>query len=485
MSEKNNCIEPVELLRIVLDSIPLRIFWKDLDLNYLGANQSLLDDIGFTDSADLIGESDYIIFDDPADAEPKRDDDREVIESGKSKLAIEEPLPINGKKLRWLSTSKVPMRDSEGKVIGVLGTYEDVTEKVEYRKLIEKQANMDPLTGLVNRRKLQSSINSIEFENSVLLFIDLDHFKHVNDTLGHAIGDRILQESAQRLQRVAFDNEALAARLGGDEFSIFKVLLPDDNFESGPECLAEQILSVMSKPFKIDNHIISSIGASIGITCVDGNSKHISNGFIEADIAMYSAKTAGRNNYKFFNETLREATKKKHALLNLLHDAVEKNELDLVYQPQFDCLGNLIGAESLLRWQNGELGNVSPEEFIPVAEESGLIHQIGDWVINEAIDALYQWQTYIEDRPDFRLAINVSSKQFENKHLASSICEKIEIKGVNSLNIAIEVTESVLFDNNETNNIIVQLKEKGFTIDIDDFGTGYSCLSKLSLLPYY
>ena len=484
MFDKEEDIDPEELLRIVLDSIPLRVFWKDLDLNYRGANQKLLDDIGFTNLNDLVGQSDYAIYDNEADAEPKRNDDLEVIHSGESKLSIEEPLPINGKDTRWLNTNKVPMKNSEGRVVGVLGTYEDITEKVNYRNYIEKQANIDPLTGLANRRKLQSSINSTKFDNSVLLFIDLDQFKHVNDTLGHAVGDQILQEVAKRLTNVSQEADAFLARLGGDEFSIFKIVSSTEDMHFVAEKLAENVLSTLSKSFKIDSHIISTIGASIGIAFVEDKLKHISNGFIEADIAMYSAKANGRNNYRFFNETLREATQKKHILLNQLHKAIEKNEFKLVFQPQFDRAGNLVGAESLLRWRNEDLGNVSAAEFIDIAEESGLIHPIGDWVINEAIDTLSRWGDYLEINPDFRLAVNVSSKQFQNKYLVSSICEKMAFKGVNPNNMAIEVTESVLFECDESNtNSIARLKQEGFTIDIDDFGTGYSSLSKLSSMP--
>ena len=335
MSDQSENISAEELLRIVLESIPLRVFWKDLDLNYLGANQKLLDDIGFKHIDDLVGQSDYHIYENPKDAEPKRNDDLEVIQTGKSKLDIEESLPIDGKELKWLRTNKVPMKNANGNIIGVLGTYQVITDQVNYRQHIEKQAFIDPLTGLANRRKLQHEIKSSLFDYSGLLFIDLDHFKHVNDTLGHSIGDLILQKVGQRLQSIADKNHALLARLGGDEFSIFKIFESPKDKKAQLKGIATEVLTAVSKSFDVDNHIISSIGASIGIAFIDGENKHISNGFIEADIAMYSAKAQGRNNYQFFNENLRLATEKKHKLLNYLHKAIQKNELELVYQPQF------------------------------------------------------------------------------------------------------------------------------------------------------
>ena len=483
MAEKMDELCAEELLRIVLDSIPLRVFWKDLDLKFMGANRKLLEDIGFEHLSDLVGQSDYAIYKTKEEAEPKRDDDREVIHSGKSKLDIEEPLSIEGKKLKWLRTNKVPMKTSTGKIIGVLGTYQDVTEQVQYRQSIEKEAFVDSLTGLANRRKLQSKIKDSTFNYSGLLFIDLDHFKHVNDTLGHNIGDILLQKVALRLQTIADNNHALLARLGGDEFSMFKLFDTPKDLESKLEKIAAEVLSALTVSFDVNSHIIS-LGASIGIASVDGKDRHISDGFIEADIAMYSAKANGRNNYKFFNEPLRTATEKKHALLNCLRKAIEHDEFKLVYQPQFDKSKRLIGAEALLRWHHNELGIVPPSEFIPIAEDTGLIHSIGDWVIDGAINTLIDWQHLTHKIPDFKLSVNISSKQFNNTYLPSDICQKLLSEGLSPNNFTLEITESVLIDHEALSmESIFSLKNEGVSIAIDDFGTGYSSLSYLSSLP--
>ena len=483
MSKSIDELSAEELLRIVLDSIPLRVFWKDLDLNFMGANQKLLDDIGFEHLGDLVGRSDYAIYNTKEEAEPKRNDDREVLHSGEAKLDIEEPLAIEGKKTKWLRTNKVPMRTSCGKVIGVLGTYQEITEQVHYRLSIEREAFVDPLTGLANRRKLQNEIKESSFNYSGLLFIDLDHFKHINDTLGHNIGDILLQKVALRLQTVADNNHAFLARLGGDEFSIFKLFDSTENVEKKLEKIAIEILSSLTLSFDVNHHIIS-LGASIGIASVDGKNRHISDGFIEADIAMYSAKASGRNNYQFFNEALRTETKKKHTLLNFLRTAIEHDEFKLVYQPQFDECNKLIGAEALLRWHHSELGLVPPSEFIPIAEETGLIHSIGGWVIDCAVNTLLDWQHLTDKNPDFKLSVNISSKQFSDAFLPSIICEKLLSKGLCPSNFTLEITESVLIDQKALNmDSIFSLKNKGVSIAIDDFGIGYSSLSYLSSLP--
>lgn len=472
-----------QLLRIVLDTIPLRVFWKDIDLNYLGANQKLLDDIGFESLEALIGESDYAIFDTPEEAEPKRDDDRQVIQTGHAKLNIEEPLVVPDKKPKWLRTNKVPMKAPDGKTIGVLGTYQDITEEVEYRQQIERQALIDPLTGLANRRCLQNKIADSECAAGGLLFIDLDRFKHINDTLGHAIGDQLLQRVAQLFQGIADDYGAALARLGGDEFSIFKTFANHSDIEGVLTNIAQDVLETLSLPIQLNHHMLS-IGASIGITVLSASKPSVEDGFTEADLAMYSAKRSVLNKYQFFTEELRTSVKRQHKLYSHLYTALENKELYLVFQPQFDLKRGLIGAEALLRWKSAELGNVPPSDFIPVAEESGMIHAIGAWVIREALSCLKSWEPLLARKPDFKLAINISSSQFENKQLPQYIKEQLFERGLSGVNLEVEITESLLLERKdlaaESMNI---LKNLGISIAIDDFGTGYSSLAYLAILP--
>lgn len=483
MTSKDKQLSAEKLLRIVLDTIPLRVFWKDVDLRYLGANQKLIDDIGFKDLESLIGETDYAIFDSPEDAEPKRDDDREVIESGKAKLDIEEPLVVPGKQTKWLRTNKAPMVSPDGEIIGVLGTYQDITAEVEYRQRIEQMALIDSLTGLANRRSLQHQISTSHYARGGLLFIDLDRFKHVNDTLGHATGDQLLQLVAHIFQVIADRHEALLARLGGDEFSIFKSFRDSFNIEEELEQIAQEVLNALNRPLQLNHHVIS-IGASIGITTLSGSPRSTKECFTEADLAMYSAKRNALCKYQFFTKGLMDSAKRQHTLYAHLYRAVEKQELYLVFQPQFQAGQGLIGAEALLRWRNDELGDVSPLEFIPVAEESGIIHEIGNWVIREALDCLKGWETILRERPDFKLAINVSSIQFENKNLPTGIKEALYSRGLSGRNLEIEITESLLLKHKDlAAESMISLKEVGVSIAIDDFGTGYSSLVYLMSLP--
>ncbi len=483
MCQSKEQLSAEQLLRIVLDTIPLRVFWKDLDLNFLGANQKLLDDIGFNSLDDLIGESDYAIFETPEEAEPKRDDDREVIQSGEAKLDIEEALPIQGKRLKWLRTNKVPMKMPDGKIIGVLGTYQDITAEVEYRQLIERQALIDPLTELANRRNLQNQILESEYILAGLLFIDLDRFKHINDTLGHSVGDILLQTIAKRFQEIADTNDAMLARLGGDEFSIFKTFDDHSKIKDTLESIAKSIINVLNKPIHLGHHVVS-IGASIGITTINGYNKSTKDGFTEADLAMYSAKINGRNNYRFYTEDLGVSAKRLHNLYSYLHHAIANNELYLVYQAQFNATNTLIGAEALVRWNNPKLGQVSPDEFIPIAEESGMIHELGEWVIREALDTLVSWKSWLALNPEFKLAVNVSSKQLEHRNLTRYIKNNLSDRGLNAKHVEIEITESLLLEQ-KTYGItsMGELKEIGVNIAIDDFGTGYSSLSYLAALP--
>lgn len=483
MPKSNDQLSAEQLLRIVLDTIPLRVFWKDLDLNYLGANQKLLDDIGFANLNDLVGQSDYAIFETPEQAEPKRLDDRTVITTGEAKLNIEEALPIPGKKCKWLRTNKVPMRTTDGKIIGVLGTYQDITEEVEYRQLIEHQALIDPLTNLANRRRLQNEIQQNKHAKAGLLFIDLDRFKNINDTLGHLIGDQLLQSIATRFQRIANKHDALLARLGGDEFSILKVLSDSPRPSATLTQIASDILSMVNVPITLDNNVIN-ISASIGITTMDNTAQSTIDCFTQADLAMYSAKTMGGNNYQFFKETLRTAAARKHQLYTNLKQAIEKQELYLMFQPQFDTDGELIGAEALLRWQSQALGAVMPSEFIPIAEESGMIHSIGAWVITESLRQLTSWHPLTKAQSNFKLGVNVSSKQFSNPDFPSFVKQQLEHFNLNPKHLELELTESLLFEHqNNAVFAIEQLKAIGVSIAIDDFGTGYSSLSYLATLP--
>lgn len=493
--EKNaEHIKAEQLLRLVLDTIPIRVFWKDKNRTFLGGNQAFLQDMGLKNIGELTGKKDADFFTGSVDAD-FRVDDLEVMGSAKSKIAIEEPLNVPGQPDKWLKTNKVPMLNKDGEVIGILGTYEEITAQVTYRNEIEQQAMMDPLTGIANRRKLQQTIeeytcssaghstNTSSYNYAGLLFIDLDYFKTVNDSLGHSVGDNLLQKVAKRLENLCLANGVLVARLGGDEFSVFVPFKHAGAMKESLELLARDIVKALAEPFKIDRHILS-VGASIGITVIDSSLGAKATGFREADMAMYSAKERGRNNYRFYDDSMREESDKKNKVVFHLRSAIEKDEFSLVYQPQFNEHGRLIGAEALLRWHNEDLGVVPPDQFISLAEETGDIHEIGNWVLNTALDALRDWQPILDENPEFKLAVNCSSKQFQNRKLPDIIEQALKSRDINPQNLQIEITESMLIDDQDrAARSMLQMQKIGISIAIDDFGTGYSSLSYLAMLP--
>lgn len=483
MGKKGYQIEAEQLLRIVLDNIPMRVFWKDINSKFLGGNQRVLEDLELTSIDDLVGKSDYDFSFDAQEVESFIADDREVMNSGIAKFGIEEPQSVDGGETRWLRTNKVPLTDDCNQIIGLLGTYEDITEQVKYREKIEHQALVDPLTQLANRRNLQNRITGFNGVCAGLLFIDLDFFKVVNDSLGHSIGDTLLQRVAERINAIIPDENGLVARIGGDEFSVFIPLVSETEYKSVMAAFAQKIVDSLVETFIVDSHILN-VSASIGITMMQKGGLNYNQGFKEADIAMYVAKENGRSNYQFYNDGMREKAERKHAIQRCLHQAITNSEFHLVYQPQYNQASELIGAEALLRWQSDELGFVSPDEFIPVAEQTGLIHSLGLWVFNTALDALLDWNKYSQLSEQFKLAVNVSSVQFRSHSVVSEFKSAIGSRNVNANNVQIEVTESLLIeDKGVAVRSMLRLQQLGMSIAIDDFGTGYSSLSYLANLP--
>jgi diguanylate cyclase (GGDEF)-like protein len=483
MNSKSSKLKAEQILKIVLDTIPIRVFWKDTDSTFLGGNKAFLEDLNLSSVDELTGRNDSDFFDDQDVVDTFRNQDLEVINSAKPKIGFEEPLSLEGQPDKWLKTNKMPMLDDNGVVIGILATYEEITEQVAYRTEIELQAMVDPLTNIANRRKLQKTINEYTGKYAGLLFIDLDYFKAVNDSLGHNIGDTLLQEVAKRLETLCLNDGGVVARLGGDEFSIFVPFKSVGQVQENLELLARNINKILVEPFKIGHHIVS-VGASIGVTVIDRALGAQANGFREADMAMYAAKEQGRNNYQFYDVSMREDADKKHKIGFHLRTAIEKQELSLVFQPQLNEHEELIGAEALLRWNSKELGFVSPDHFIPLAEETGLIHEIGNWVLNQSLDALKTWGPILKRSPDFKLAVNFSSKQFQNKNLPYVIEDAIKSRNLDPKHFQVEITESVLIDyRDRAVKSMLKMQKIGISIAIDDFGTGYSSLSYLAMLP--
>ena len=368
----------------------------------------------------------------------------------------------------------------------VISAIRDVSERKHFETRILHQATHDPLTGLPNRLLfhdiLAEAMARAQRTEKLLavLFLDLDGFKNINDNLGHEYGDALLQEIAQRLT-ATLRREDLVARQGGDEFTI---LLQDISIVENIIHISEKILAAISRPCIVDSHEMH-VTASIGITIFPFDDIDLQSLLRNADTAMYRAKETGKNNFQFYTAGMNQLIRERMEIENGLRHALEKNQLVLHYQPQVDIgSGKIIAVEALLRWAHPEKGLIPPDKFIPVAEESGLIVPIGEWVLRTACQQSKAWQD--AGLPHIRMAVNLSARQFRQPHLLAVVAQAMEDAGLDpySDSLELEVTESVIMTDMEgTIRTLNKLHEMGVRLSIDDFGMGYSSLSYLKRFP--
>lgn len=385
---------------------------------------------------------------------------------------------------RWVLNRYSWEKNSQGAVVSFNGVVHDITESKQAEAHINYLATHDVLTGLPNRLLLLDRISqALAFDRrsrtpAAVLFIDLDHFKVINDSLGHDIGDLLLKEVATRLQSCMREEDTVA-RQGGDEFI---VLLPRIAHARDAGIIAEKILNVLALPYQINGKELH-IGASIGIASFPDDGQDMATLLRNCDIAMYHAKGTGRNNYQFFAPEMNRQMAEKHALGTDLRHALACNALRLHFQPIIEIAsGRLTGIEVLLRWQHPRRGLIMPATFIPLAEENGLIVPIGEWVIRSACQQLKTWHEQGYDVP--YLAINLSVRQFRHQSLVADIAHILNETGVDASCLKLEITESMLVqDVDKAIGTLSGLTEMGMAISIDDFGTGYSSLSYLKRFP--
>ena len=369
---------------------------------------------------------------------------------------------------------------------------QDVSERVMFEKRLARLAYYDSLTGLPNRRlfhdRLSQAMERARRNEKLvgILFLDLDHFKDINDTLGHLFGDRLLQETAKRLSDLLRKEDTMA-RLGGDEFT---VILENISNVADAENVAKKILHSIRQPFKLGEHEIH-ITSSIGITLYPFDDSDIERLIMNADSAMYQAKSHGRDTYELYTAKIYSEATERRALETSFRKAVESAEFHLQYQPEFILhyqpevdrySGEVVGVEALIRWQHPELGTIGPDRFIPLAETTGLILPLGEWVLRTACKQAVAWRA--TGFPPFHMAVNVSALQLKNREIVSQVARILEETGMEGRYLELELTESMVIDKSEELiTILRDLKEMGITISIDDFGTGHSSLANLQLLP--
>ncbi|MGE5705002.1 MAG: putative bifunctional diguanylate cyclase/phosphodiesterase [Clostridia bacterium] len=381
---------------------------------------------------------------------------------------------------RWMQVTKIPFRHAEKPLLLVMAM--DITERMNHEEMIAHQLRTDALTGLPNRVHFYEKVTAAiaEEESSsrtfAVMVLDLDRFKVINDMLGHGLGDQLLRSVALRLTELPGSDFEIA-RLSGDSFA---VLLPNRNQAQTAEW-AESIIQQFVGPFTLAKHELY-ITPSMGISMYPQDGTDAETLIKHADTAMYLAKEQGKNTYQFYQADRSAAANRKFMLEGYLRKALSKNEFELYYQPKMNIrTGELIGMEALLRWNHPELGMVSPADFIPLAEETGLIVLIGEWVIQTACVQNKQWQD--EGHAPLKVSVNLSARQFQHD-LVQKVRKALSHSGLDPQWLELEITESILMQNEETIiSILGELKETGVLISIDDFGTGYCSLSYLKHFP--
>ncbi|MCG2584258.1 EAL domain-containing protein [Massilia sp. TS11] len=383
--------------------------------------------------------------------------------------------------LEYLTLSAV--RDNAGTVTHYVGVFSDITKVKESQEKLDHLAHHDPLTALPNRLLFHDRLHHAlhraarDSEQLAVLFIDLDRFKNVNDTLGHHIGDELLKKVAAALSSRLREGDTLA-RLGGDEFI---VLLEKIDGQYGAGLVAEKLMAMFEAPFIVNDYELF-VTASVGISLYPADASDLNMLIRNADVAMYQAKARGRNGYQFYAPSMTGEGVERLRLEAMLRRSIDKGEIFLHYQPQIEIdTGKLIGVEALVRWNNPELGIVPPNRFIPLAEDTGYINQIGRWVLTEACRQMVAWQTAGLYVP--KMAVNLSVKQFERGSIAGMVADTLRETGLEAHRLQLEVTESVIMNTGDALVFINDLHSIGVGLAIDDFGTGYSSLAYLKQLP--
>jgi diguanylate cyclase (GGDEF)-like protein/PAS domain S-box-containing protein len=383
----------------------------------------------------------------------------------------------------WLTISSI--ENESGEVTNYVGIFSDITDRKHAEDQLWKLAHYDALTGAANRYLLTNQLESLlvtaeRYQQMLaVLFLDLDRFKMINDTLGHNAGDLLLQKVSARLKGL-LKNKDMIARLGGDEFVI---ILPNIKHAKEAAHFSKEIIRAMKQPFLLhDQEVYTSTSIGVSIFPLDGND--VDTLIKNADRAMYQAKSNRRNHFEFYHSGLHPVDETRQMIIqNRLRNAIEKNELVLYYQPQADAkTGKITGVEALLRWKEEELGYISPGEFIPIAEETGLIVPISEWAINQACEDMKK--LHIAGYPGIKVSINISGIHFSKEDFVKNVSRIIQNTNINPNLVELELTESTIMPNApESIRKLVKLKQLGIKLSVDDFGTGYSSLSYLHRFP--
>ena len=474
-----------EQFRLTFEMAPIGMAITTLDGKFKRVNQALCDALCYTQEELL--QLSFAEISHAEDSDIHSILEQKLIAGKNSDFQIEKRYVAKTGRIVDTILKVVIVRDPEGKPLHFNNQIVDITERKYMEKQLLHDALHDALTGLPNRAlfmdRLEQQLKKAQNQENYLfavLFLDLDRFKVVNDSVGHLIGDKLLIEIARRLEKSISPTDTVA-RLGGDEFTI---LLENIQNQEEATLVAESIYQTLSHPFNLDSHEIFTT-ASIGIALSDPGYEKPEDILRDADLTMYSAKEQGKARYEIFDSSMRDRALQRLALETDLRRGIEREEFEIYYQPITSLqLGTLSGFEALARWKHPTKGFISPSEFIPVAEETGLIVPLGSWLLKKACTELRNWQLKYPQHPPIKISVNLSGKQFREPQLIEEIDAILTETGLEGKFLKLEITESLLIDNLETvTETILTLRERDIQFSIDDFGTGYSSLSYLHRFP--
>ena len=461
-----------------------RVFFKDRDSRFVLVSAGFAAALGQGRSMDeMIGLSDSDIFSRPHAVEAFADEEH-IIQTGEPIVGKVERETYTDRPDAWVSTTKLPLRDDEGQITGTFGISRDVTAQIEAQEALAHRALHDPVTGLANRTalmdRLEQALVALDRRPGkiAVLFIDLDDFKSINDTLGHEVGDRMLTEVGAQLKRVSRRADTVA-RFGGDEFVMLCPALREDD---GLRVMLDRVMRALGARFTYGRDI--QVRGSLGAVSTTDPMADPGELLQQADFAMYAAKRAGRNRFEIYDAKLHGIVACSRGLATDLRRAVERSELYVVYQPLFRLDdGVLTGVEALVRWRHPEHGVLLPADFIPLAEQHGLIEAVDTFVLDEACRQLAAWTKDDRSWEGCTMAVNISGRQLRDPGLVDRVLATLNRYGIEPSRLCLEITETALIGElHDANRVIESLSAIGVQIALDDFGTGYSTLAHLQQL---
>ncbi len=485
-SQENEALRELKLACMdnLLGTPEARVYFKDLHSRFLLVSAGCIATPTPGNAVEeLIGKTDFDFYSEEH-AAAAFEDEQQIIRTGEPMVGKLERETFHDRADAWVSTSKMPLRDKHGEIIGTFGITRDITAQIKAEKALAYQVLHDPVTGLANRVALMDRLSQAlaTFERQpgrlAILFVDLDHFKEINDSFGHDAGDQVLAEVGRRLSLLS-RNADTVARLGGDEFVVLCGALRDDD-DVG--LIADRIVQGIGSPYVEEGRDLS-ITCSVGIVVTSDPLAEPEQLIRDADGVMYEAKEAGRNRYRVFDSAQRILTGASR-LQAELNRAVENEELFLLYQPLFSLEDrSLMGVEALVRWRHPERGIVSPDDFIPFAEQHGLIDKIDSFVLNEACRQLAEWVAREGWPSEFTMAVNVSGAELSDPEFAGYVADVIRRHGVPAAQLCLELTETAFVGEwGDLQETLSALSRLGVRVALDDFGTGYSSLTHLQRL---